>query len=208
MVDINRPKTLNISNPNVHNYGSSQMYRAPITQVKPMLNNLSMGNQATRPPTNEFPAQAPYPSGHKRQKISEYADFTNENSGIPGSRSVTQNTKRVPTEESKSEVQLIEDLRSHSTSGSPSKFKGLKTVSEAITTNYAEKLEGKETEIKELEFVEESKIINAGMDELSFQAQRSISKDHKPLYESSTGPKHIKCFCGDHFACDETRLIQ
>lgn len=81
-------------------------------------------------------------------------------------------------------------------------------MSESITTNYAEKLKEKEGEIKALEKIEETKIIESHIDEISLSVQKSVFRDSKPLFGDAIKPRSIRCFCGDSYACDQSKLSQ
>jgi len=49
---------------------------------------------------------------------------------------------------------------------------GIKSVSASISTNYAQNLKEKEAEISNLENLEESKIIDSQIDEISLRIQK------------------------------------
>lgn len=143
---------------------------------------------------------------YKRQKISEGADFTSQSAVLPKSK---QSCPVVEIEEDKMEVQLINELSSGSstkTSKNPN-FAGFKTLSEGITINYAKELKDKELEIQKLELIEETKIIDSPLDEMSLKIQKSIYKDSTPLLYQRGIDSEIRCICGSKYSHDETKLI-
>lgn len=97
----------------MYSYGNMNPYQTSIAQVLP--------EQVVTTPRN---VRSPLPApqlmntssmstidSHKRQKISESADFTSSPQTLPKSKSVTPTTIHV-VEEDKSEVQLINELKS------------------------------------------------------------------------------------------------
>jgi hypothetical protein len=147
---------------------------------------------------------------YKRQKISESTDFTLTND-LPRTKSTSLIESSAAYEEDKSEVELIQELKA---GASPSKtkfykdFAGLKTISEGITVEYAEALKGKEKAIRDLENIEESKILDSQVDETSLLIQKSVFKDNRPMFYSNLSSSVIKCLCSDSIACDIAKLIQ
>lgn len=137
---------------------------------------------------------------YKRQKTCEGPDFTS--SYLPHTKQAAINPNKI-VEEDKSEVELVNELKSGNkpdSLGLPPRFQGLKTVSAAIVTNYAEQLKEKEKEIKSLEFEEETKAVRSDISSQAIEVQKSVYKDNRPLFEDSSKTKHIKCYCGDSYA--------
>lgn len=164
------------------------------------------------PPVHNLPSVAGTGGdvSYKRQKISESTDFTMTNE-LPRTKSSSFVQSLTACEEDKSEVELIKELKA---GASPSKtkfykdFAGLKTISEGITVEYAEALKGKEKAIRDLENIEESKILDSQVDETSLLIQKSVFKDNRPMFYSNLSSSVIKCFCGDSMACDIGKLMQ
>jgi len=148
----------------VPSYSNSNLCQPPIAQVMPVTQQIQQQFQAELPQSrvnNNMYEMAE--QGNKRQKISEGADFTSPNSSFLKKSRFTSAPIEVVVEEDKVEVQLINELQTSATSQQPQKNSnnaGLKTLSEAIPTNHADKLKEKQEEIKMLEKVEESKVID------------------------------------------------
>lgn len=146
----------------------------------------------------------------KRQRTSENWDLNKDT--IPRTRNTEQNIHPTPMEEDKSEVELINELKSKASKSkgpiSNQAFPGLKTVSESITSSFAQKLKENEEEIKNLEIIEESKIIDSSTDETSLNFQKSIYKNHKPFLYEEAKERVVKCFCNDTYKAGPDKWIQ
>lgn len=152
-----------------------------------------------------------YGSNYKRQKTSENADFTSTVTNLPQTKNAAPQVASVREEEVKNEAELISELKSSKPSSELLKSdSGIepKITSQTVATDHSKKVKEKESEIHALEQVEESKIIDSKMDEISLQVQRNIYKNSTTWFQEETKQKAIKCFCGDNFSCDETKLIQ
>lgn len=153
--------------------------------------------------------------GIKRQKFSEDADFTQIVNQIPASKAsqraiaVSTPPKEVvsvapPVAEKQTLVNTIPEWSIILPTISKA---GIKSVSASITTNYAQKLNEKETEIKQLEAYEESKVAVTEVKDLDIKIQRSIFKGFDPLFHDKES-KMIRWFCANSYPCDEIKLIK
>jgi hypothetical protein len=167
----------------------------PIAQVLPV-NTANMGSMGNLAEIRARDASTPI----KRQKVSEVADFSRSVSNVPTSKNMNKVMADVQVnEESKAEIGMLStaDVSNRSADCTIIQPKsmpgGIKSVSASITTNYAQNLKEKETEIRLLEQQEESKVINSDINELTLRVQKSIFKSFDPLFYDKES-KMIRCF--------------
>jgi hypothetical protein len=209
LAEINQTSLPPIYNSNLYYQPSSTSFKPPIAQVIPIITHEVQQNlcEDPLPPQERRVESANGTPSYKRQKISEGADFTNQAISLPKSK---QSSPTIEIEEDQVEVQLINELSSGSSTKNSKiiNFAGFKTLSEGISTNYAKELKDKEIEIQRLELIEETKIIDSQLDEMSLKIQKSIYKDSTPLLYQKGIDSEIRCFCGSKYSQDQTKLIR